>query len=314
MRTALWAALTFCAFAAGFYAPLCFYFCGGMIIFPTVCGLINLFDKSEIRAKSETVTAKKGETIKIKLRVFGNGTAVKGTIICENILTHAKSQSMIYCTAGRSGTELELEMSSKACGEIRIMLTSLRRYDFCRVTYKKMKSCSVGKVIVLPSMNGDIRTEIKDRLDMGKPWDNSGDTEISGSKEYADGNELKHINHKLTHRFGKLYIKEYSHEKEGKICLFFDRAYSGDPEAFDRLTEEICAASEYLTECGVVHYIGDIVQGEIRCEKVTAGNFTEIICGLLTEETFEGVSQFDEFSEKCDENISDMICFSVHDF
>lgn len=311
-------ALLFTAVAGIFIQPL-LYVCGVILLIAVISAVKNLADRSVLKAElqCENVGGENGENneLRIMLDLSGKGNTCgeyKGKIRFENMLTHQKTEKDVRFKIGENEkSRLDFTLSSAETGGIRTEFSALKRYDICGLTCKKVKAEISGRAFSMPKITGADDPAVRDMISrnelLSSPSYYGG--EVSGAREYRDGDDLRFANQKLTMRFSKPYIKEFSPDKEGTLCLMYDGTYGDDPSLCGQLADRFFNVSAELTRRKIPHYIA-ICGGNVFCEP--ADNISSAVKRMLELSTEKGEPAVYRFAAGCPEKISQIVCFSAH--
>ena len=311
-------ALLFTAAAGIFIQPL-LYVCGVVLLISVFSAVKNLADRSVLKAElqCENIGGDIAENneVRIMLDLSDKGNTCgeyKGKISFENMLTHRKTEKEIRFKIGEKGeVKLDLTLSFAETGGIRTEFSVLKRYDICGLTCKKVRTEISGRAFSMPKITGADDPAVRDMISknelLSSPSYYGG--EVSGAREYHDGDDLRFANHKLTMRFSKPYIKEFSPDEEGTLCLMYDGSYGDDPSICGKLADRLFNISAELTRRKIPHYIA-VCGDSVFCEP--ADNISAAVKRMLELSTEKGDPAVYRFAADCPEKISQIVCFSAH--
>ena len=110
-----------------------------------------------------------------------------------------------------------------------------------------MRTISVDNLAGLDRLRFTIKNKSVTQYEGGRRSGIKGrSTEFSGFREYIPGDDMRYVDWNAYGRFDKLYIKEYTEEREGCINIFLDTSasmdFGGKPkdEMMAGLAEAIC--------------------------------------------------------------------------
>ncbi len=310
MRIVMWLAVTALAVWLGFYFPALWYFAGAMTIFPLICIIHGIISKPALSEEIISCTVPKNEECKIDLILSGFTRPAAAELVCTNALTKHTQRLRLKIPSSKKTTELMLKIRSEDCGKLKFSLEKLRLYDLCGLTYKTVSATMSGSVICFPDFDGVCPQTVSEyaRNASAKP----AGYEISGAKEYVQGDDLRHINHKLTQRFQKPYVNEFTPDDTCPLCLFFDFACeSGNYGNFGRLMEKYVSCAKTLTEYGVVWQgaFFDGIDYNIRRIESTE-EFDSFVRLLISSESTQRKSDIALFPDSGTER--KIICFTLN--
>lgn len=250
MRIVMWLVVTALSAWLGYYFPVLWYFAGAMAIFSLICVIHGRISVPKISGEIESCTVRKNEESEISLTLSGFIRAATAELVCENVLTKSIRRIPLKISSGEKAASFSLKINSRECGKLALYFEKVRIYDLCGLTYKSVSADISGSVICLPDY-GKVCPQFVSEY-AGKISSAPSDYEISGAKEYVQGDDLRRINHKLTQRFQKPYVNELTSDDTCSLCLFFDFACeNGNFSDFDRLMDKYVSCGKTLTESGI---------------------------------------------------------------
>ena len=149
-----------------------------------------------------------------------------------------KTQSF---TVGATNTAIVTRKDRRQhCGCYFENIQRITLYDFFRVFGMKIKNPGVVKIVALPRLF-DVNTEeyIEGMLCVENESSRIAlkGSEVSGIREYAPGDSMKNIHHKLSSRMSKLMVKEYAAEEGSDDGFVFIDDDSAQPDVRDTMLE-----------------------------------------------------------------------------
>lgn len=144
-------------------------------------------------------------------------------------------------TVGAANTAIVTKKDVKEhCGCYRAAVNKITLYDFFRVFSLKIKNPGVVKIVSLPRLF-DVNT--KEYIDGMLCVENENDrlsikgSEVSEIRDYAPGDSMKNIHHKLSSRMSKLMVKEYAAEEGDDDGFIFFDDINAEPDVRDTMLE-----------------------------------------------------------------------------
>ena len=230
MRRVIFAVL----FAAGLllwrYSPAGLFLSAALLAAAVAAVIENLAENYKVEVRYDRKILQKNEA---PLLFFGGKKRLKGQVVCENIVTGERTFTDVDIRKERTAAL----PAQKDCGGLFIRFMCFRRYDILGLTCRTVVCFSDEYVTVMPSP-AEI-TEILDKT--------SGEAERDGAREYRPDEPSRHINFKLTHRFGKPYINTFAPENAGDIIIFADLGLGEDAA---KAAEMICSLGDSLLAQG----------------------------------------------------------------
>lgn len=198
IRITAWCAAVAAALVIGF-------FCGAgkalffiLVLLAAAGAGLNFAAKKSIRCELISEKAVKDGVAELSLRIFGRGL-IKGVLVSEDIITRKRTETEVLISAAASGTEVNVSVYCSDNTRLTLGFEKLRRYDAFGLTSCRLDDVFIGEASFKPV--AETGSENASEPDVSEP---------DGSREYADGDDLRLINHKLTHRFGKPYVRVFS--------------------------------------------------------------------------------------------------------
>ncbi len=221
-------------FAAGlvlwYFSPAGLYLSAALLAAAVIAAVENLLDKPEEKVTYDELFPRKGHSPVV---TFSGTKRLKGRIPVENLLTGSRTAAEADITRERTFTL----PAQNDCGTLLIRFVQFYRYDMLGLT-RRLVVCSRDTAVTVMPDEADISM-------LTEP--DSGGSELDGARELRDGEPLRRMNYKLTHRFGKPYINIYAPESTGELWLFGDLG-QGDRAA--AAAEKLCTLAQKLTDSG----------------------------------------------------------------
>lgn len=270
------------------------------LVLPAVSGLCLLLYRKRIHCyfKIKDIAGKEQNAVG-SLCVENHGFLPVPRLGCHlvfwNRLTGERKKSDIYCSvSGKKTQQIDWELSSKYCGNIRVILESVSCSDMFGLWKIQQKPGAKSHVMILPDIF-PMEVEITDSDTAN--WESvtysslkKGDdpSEIFGVREYVPGDSLKNIHWKLSGKMDDLYVKEASLPIENSILLIYETGILGEkPERAsvrDAMMEALLSVSQALSQEGYLHALGWYDQEKERfcCQEVgTEDDLAAMMGGLL---------------------------------
>lgn len=250
MRIVMWLVVTALSAWLGYYFPALWYFAGATVIFSLICVIHGMISVPGISGKIISRTVRKNEECEISLTLSGFTRAAAAELVCKNILTKNTQRISLKIPSSEKPLEFLLKINSCDCGELVLYFEKVRIYDLCGLTYKSVSADISGSVICLPDFDKGCPQFVSEYAK--KVSSIPSGYEISGAKEYVQGDDLRRINHKLTQRFQKPYVNEFTSDDICTLHLFFDFACeNGNFTDFNELMDKYVSCGKTLTERGI---------------------------------------------------------------
>ena len=207
--------------------------------------------------------ARKKEAIRLELSVKSRNILPVSAMrihleIANGYLGKTEKQQYLFPLGSRGQTLLEQAFSSQYCGSIRAVVKRAVIYDYFRLFAlpKKLRCSAVS--FILPSGSG-LRSGQREFSWEGAavPAQKFGDpdaAELSGLREFRDGDRLRDVHWKLSSKLDRLMTKEYEHLQECRVFIVLERL-AADVDLLDAEAEAAAAITRRLTELRVRHKV-----------------------------------------------------------
>ncbi|MBQ8107663.1 MAG: DUF58 domain-containing protein [Ruminococcus sp.] len=258
-------------------SPLGLYAALSLILLGVISAAENFLAAGEVSASTVDSIISVGSSPVLGFDT--GGKLVRGVVCAENVFTHSVHKQTVRV---HHGEKAALD-PAVICGGLVFSHEGFVRYDFLGLTRKRVRVSFKGKCAVLPRETALIQLEEIPQ----------GELALSGAKEYVEGDELRHVNFKLTHRFSKIFINTYSPEEKGGACVFFETAYSTDSSHCDKAAERACSVIRQLCMENRAFSLAFYTEEGLFCESVTSAD--RIMPVLMYAGTHRGSPTFDMF-------------------
>ena len=144
-----------------------------------------------------------------------------------------------------SSVRIEKAVEFAFCGEYTVGVTELYVYDFFRAVKLRIPCDQKQNITVLPRIF-DMPVRLSAYASAcGVLTEQSGENEVSGVRNYQNGDALKHIHWKLTSKSEETLVKEYVGNGGGTACILCDLSSpSGDEKNalsdFSGIADRVC--------------------------------------------------------------------------
>ena len=234
MRRAVFAVLLAAAAVLWIFSPVGGYVFCALLGAAIISAAENFIVSYRCLVSIEKTILHKGEA---PVLVFSGNKRLRGEVCVENRVTGDIQRINADILKNR---ELVLP-EQEHCGTLLIRFFTFRRYDLLGLTSRTVVCYAEGEpVTVMPDTESSALSELLE--------DSFGEQEPDGAAEYRPGDQLRHVNFKLTHRFGKIYITRYVPEKGGELWLYVEY---GHGENSEKAAEDMCALMTALSAKGI---------------------------------------------------------------
>ena len=147
-----------------------------------------------------------------------------------------------------------------------------------------MRTISVDNLAGLDRLRFTIKNKSVTQYEGGRRSGIKGrSTEFSGFREYIPGDDMRYVDWNAYGRFDKLYIKEYTEEREGCINIFLDTSASMD---FGGKPKDEMMAGLAEAICYICNKQGDSVTGTDLADPGRTLKLPKGRLGMMRLETF----------------------------
>ena len=183
----------------------------------------------------------------IKFRVSNPGFGVKDTFVKK-------------FTAGSGTSSLVFELGSDYCGRFDVNIDHVRIYDLLGLSYKNAVKKYVKSVYLYPAFKPyDKVTEVR-RVNYEKEryFSNRKSpvlSEILQYREYQPGDNLRHINWKLSDRYDELLVREFDTPTDNQVLITFDIT-NDNLKTKNMVFSTLMSVSSAYLKNGIFHQVG----------------------------------------------------------
>ncbi|MBQ8781576.1 MAG: DUF58 domain-containing protein [Oscillospiraceae bacterium] len=205
-----------------------------------------------------------------------------------------------------SSETVEIALKPAHCGTVEYVVKNAEICDLIGLFSRKIKLDINGKTAVFPkelpccASLEEIPAQ-KDEygaLSAGKGNDPS---EITGFREYTDGDRMNRIHWKLSSRSENLIVKELADSYSGKILLIPDASACSDTKDYDSVMDVFFSLSSFMVRNAESFSVLSS-DGELKIKAVKNSDELELQLTELLENTAENkgeISLTAAFSEEC---------------
>lgn len=204
-----------------------FMICAFTFLLPLISVILNLIARMfiKIQLEIETSCCTSDQSVPMKITITNNSVIPVPSAeitLSYKLETGKGEEKMKICTPvfPMNSQTLSAGFSSKHYGMVKCRISSVRIYDFLRLSSFKISKRNCNRdpfeITVLPEalpLNNSVSAFNEQGIDSSefspdKPGNDP--SEIFGIKEYSDGDKLSRIHWKLTAKTDSLMVKEYS--------------------------------------------------------------------------------------------------------
>lgn len=262
-----------------------------VLLTPLFSGVIMLFFKGKIsvRLKASGEIAYVGDNMQIELEVTNKSIFPiinsRYKIRFVNTITLEETIRYIRIPLGAKKSEkIVIDINMPHCACVIGTLEWIRVYDYLNVFSRKIKKTDNVTVSVLPRVEKLLTKEddIVNTLESNiYSTTKAGDdvTEIFGIREFANGDKMQRIHWKLTQKYNKILVKDYSLPINENDVLLFEMCeeYRNDLEKLDFLVSELIYVGQSILSTKNVDFkVGRLDRDTNSLEYIKVSNNEEL--------------------------------------
>lgn len=232
--------------------------------------LSYVYGKLSYNIVSNVHVADKGDTIPISIQLH-NPTIFPISNICITLSYHntfsiqgrSQKQDFYVTVDQRATTNVTCNLVSDYTGNLSVLITRVRIFDYLRLFSLRRKEQKGIKVAVLPNYHELTEDYLENSSKMQVESDSfsnikGGDdpSEVFGIREYREGDRPSRIHWKLSIKQDKLMIKDFSEPMNCSVVIFIDMGIPMD--------EDILVAIDSILECALSLSYSFILKGQIH--------------------------------------------------
>lgn len=246
-----------------------------------------------MRGKALVVTAKIGLSPR-----FLAGSA-KVVLEIENTTFH-KTELRTFIYNDLSGDAYNFDFVSENSGRIVIKIKEIKLLDWLGLCSVKVKNSRYEEAIVAPILYDNVIVRLGESGqsylsgETVLPKKGSDRSEIFNIRSYVDGDPLNTIHWKLSGKFDKLKVKEFSSTEDNHAMILIDMSrkkwgYEANDKQLNCILDAAISMSGSLISFGVAHSVGWFGDGEFCHSQVNDGeSLVAMINALMSVKVEEG--------------------------
>lgn len=238
------------------------------------------------------------QDLKIKINIQKNNKILLGPIkinfVFHNILYGNKEKKTILLQASeKTSMQFSYLVPMKDCGNTKIFIESITCMDllglFCNTFYLK----KVNEVLVYP-LQIQLNTILQRRPETitdGELYDYAKHgqdvNEVSGLRDYIEGDSPKSIHWKLSSKMNHLVVREFGYPSNYHTLILYQMSkYANGMKISNKQNNAVlslCASLSYsILEKNLEHQVGCIFHGEFHGSPVTSiSSYDQMVLNLL---------------------------------
>ncbi len=205
-----------------------------LLIFPVIMLVIMIIAPHKIKIKGAAMPERciRGDKAVLKFRIKNRmPVPVSGCVITFAYRTAGdvkfKEYTAVLPLKARSEETVALDITPEHCGTVEYAVKKIKLYDLIGLFSRRLKLNLTGSITVLPKeIPCCVTTEEipsrKDENGLLNAGSGNDPSEITGLREYRDGDRMNRIHWKLSSRSDELIVKNLSEPYSGRIMLIPD--------------------------------------------------------------------------------------------
>lgn len=214
--------------------------------------------------------------IQIKKNNRGPLGRIQLKILMENTMYgEVKKQTVILCSSERKETRFRHMIQMDHCGSVKITVVHVKCYDLLGIFCWTKPGHPQQEVLVYPA-ELKLNTQLVRRPETiisGELYDQNRKgqdvSEVSGLRDYEEGDSLGSIHWKLSSKLDNLVVREFGYPSNYNILILYDLMGAFDGKEIsnsrnDAVLAFTAALSRSMTERNLEHNVGCASGGEMQ--------------------------------------------------
>lgn len=229
-----------------------------LLIFPVMMLVMLLTAKIRIKAENFPQSCVRGDKaalkFKVKNRMFIPVSSCTITFVYRMTGdSRFKTYTAVLPLKARSEENVALNIAPEHCGTVEYSVKKVRVYDLIGLFSKKIKLDLNGSITVLPKelpccVTPEQLPSRKDENGLLNAGSGNDPSEITGLREYRDGDRMNRIHWKLSSRTDELIVKNLSEPYSGRILVIPDINACRTASEADTVMDVFYSMLKFLTE------------------------------------------------------------------
>ena len=281
-----------------------------LIMMPIILGLIQILamnglEMEYILGTGCTVRNKIPLTLKIKKNNSLPIGPVHLQISIHNLMFQEEAEHQIILqSSGKKELEFQYMIKMEDCGSVRTTVQSVEFFDLTGLLCIFQKQEQIMETLVYPAEIPLVAklerrpetTTFGDFYDQNRKGQDV--SEVSGLRDYAEGDSLGSIHWKLSGKLDQLVVREFGYPSNYQVLILYDmmKEYSGQKIANQRNNAVLAltsALSYSMVELNLEHNVGRVTDGEFHSIPVYSRATHEqmlvnLICRPVSENNEKG--------------------------
>lgn len=252
-----------------------------MVIVPVITFLIQQISLSGFRIQCmirPSCHVKQQVPLEIKIRknnrvLFGR---IQLKILVENTMYgEKKEQTVILCASEKKTSQFQHLIKMENCGSVQVTVVNAECYDLLGLFCWKKTGSAMQEILVYPA-DIQLNTQLMRRPETiisGELYDQSRKgqdvSEVSGLRDYEEGDSLGSIHWKLSSKLDDLIVREFGYPSNYNILILYELMEEfGDKKISNECNDAVIAltvaVSYSMLERNLEHNVGCLIGGEMQ--------------------------------------------------
>ena len=221
-----------------------------------------------------------GQEIPLEIRISKKNRGPLGRIqlkiqIKNTMYGEEKTQTVILCASEKKNAQFQHLIKMENCGSVRLTVLYVKCFDLLGLFCWTKPGSAQQEVLVYPA-ELQLNTQLLRRPETiisGELYDQNRKgqdvSEVSGLRDYAEGDSLGSIHWKLSSKLDNLVVREFGYPSNYNILILYDlRSSSGEDEISNQRNDAVLAftsaLSRSMVERNLEHNVGCASGGEMQ--------------------------------------------------
>lgn len=285
-------------------------FLAALIMMPIILGLIQILAMNGLEMEYTLGTGCiVRNRIPLIIRIKKNNSLPVGPVhllisVHNLMFDEGTEHEIILQPSGKKELEFQYMIKMEDCGSVRTTIQSAEFFDLTGLLCIFRKQEQIRETLVYPA-EIHLVTELERRPEtstFGDYYDQNRKgqdvSEVSGLRDYAEGDSLGSIHWKLSGKLDQLVVREFGYPSNYRVLILYDmmKEYSGQPIANQRNNAVLAltsALSYSMVELNLEHNVGRVTDGEFHSIPVYSRTTHEqmllnLICRPVSENNEKG--------------------------
>lgn len=276
-----------------------FAFAAAFVILPVISYILQRISMAgcslNIDVKSSCYVNQK---IQIKLKLHKKNKILSGPLslnfhFYNTLYDHPYDKTVILQPSEKMEMEFDYPVMMNDCGNVKVSVSSAKLFDLLGLFSYKLEVALDNEILVYPAQLqlNTILQRKPQTLNDGEFYDYAKQgqdvNEVSGLREYVEGDSPRSIHWKLSSKIDKLVVREFGYPSNyDTLILYQISKENGGTKVSNALNNAIlslCTSLSYsILEKNLEHEVGHIVQGDFHSTPVSSlSTHDQMVLNLL---------------------------------